>query len=81
MLWGKINVDFRSVKHIADLTWRVDEVDNTSLSHMERSVAYGAAPQTSRIGIDRRLVALRALAHCAFVLWLVSGINLCELIP
>ena len=50
VLWGKINVDFRSVKHIVDLTWRVDEVDNTSLSHMGRGGAYGAAPQTQRIG-------------------------------
>ena len=60
MLWGEINVDFRSVKHIADHTWRVDEVDNTSLTHMGRGDAYGAAPQTLRIGIERRLVVQHA---------------------
>ena len=34
VLWVEMEVNSKAVKHMIDLTWRVDEVDNTSLTHL-----------------------------------------------
>ena len=62
MPWVEIEVNFSDLKHMVELTWCVDEVDNTIAVDFHDIWWFWCHFQSPSSGIDRRLVC-RGLAQ------------------